>query len=318
MMEGKIKRLYLNPKFRGSFTGFETFNKALKNKYDKEKVLNTLKTIPAYTQNRPAIHKFKRRKVIAYAVDEQFVIDLIDISKYSRQNRGCHFLLVVIDVLSKYLWIEGLKNKRADTTLDGFKKIIEKSGRIPKQIQCDKGNEFKGVFKSFCTSKGIKIFHVESELKACTVERVNRTILERIHRYLLHAQSNKKNKRTPYRFIHVLPNIVSNYNNTVHSSTGKKPSEVNEHNAIEVWMKLYGKEKLTTDKPPKFNVGHKVLISIDKKAFVKGYAKKFHPEVFIIDRISNSNPRMYYLKDQDGEKLEGGFYFQELSHVLYN
>jgi hypothetical protein len=59
-----------------------------------------------------------------------------------------------------------------------------------------------------------------------------------------------------------------------------------------------------------------VLISIYKDRFVeKGYEKKFHDKVYIIDRISNTNPYMYYLKSESGEPLEGGFYDRELSRI---
>lgn len=201
-----------------------------------------------------------------------------------------------------------MKRKTAVESLKVFKNILRTSGRKPQKIQVDKGNEFKGSFKTYCTSIGIPIFHVESELKACIVERVNRTILERVWRYMQH-----KNTYTWYK---VLPDMIRNYNATKHHSTKFAPNQVNELNSMDVWMNLYGKYEPKAVNKPKFKIGDKVHISVYKNKFVeKGYDVTFHPEVFTIVRISDSNPRMYYIRDDKGETLQGGFYREELSKI---
>ena len=131
-MEKKIKRLYLNPKFKGSFSGLNTFPKALGKQYDKQVILRGLQGILTYAQNRTAIHKFRRRKVIVHGIQEQFVMDLIDISKRSKDNNNNKFLLTVIDAFSKFAWVRPIKTKTASTFLTAFQDIFKKSKRIPK------------------------------------------------------------------------------------------------------------------------------------------------------------------------------------------
>ena len=308
----KLKRLYTNQNYVASYTGAKTFHKNLSEKdqkrTDRKKTLKYLQHIKAYAQNRPALTKFKRRRVVVHGIDDQWVIDLADIPKLAPYNNGMRYIFVCIDVLSKFLWAIPMKTKRASETVVVLKNIIESSGRKCARIQVDKGNEFKGAFKQYCDENAIQIFHVQSELKACVAERVIRTILERVWRYMQH--------RNTFTYIDALPNIVRNYNSLPHRSTKFAPKDVNKTNEMEVWSNLYGKTQLKGVGKPRFSIGDTVLISIYKSKFVeKGYDKRYHDEIFKVDRISNSNPYMYYLKDLKGKPLEGGFYYQELSRI---
>ena len=67
-----------------------------------------------------------------------------------------------------------------------------------------------------------------------------------------------------------------------------------------------------TDKKPKFNIGDKVRVSLLKNTFEKSYTSNYSQEIFIIDDIKTSNVNYYYLKDLNGEKIDGSFYEQEL------
>jgi hypothetical protein len=309
MEESKIKRMYLNPSVKGSFAGLNSFmknNPTLK----KDKVEKVLRTIPTYAENVPALRRFPRRRVIVPGIDEQWAGDLIDISKYSKWNNNHTFLFCLIDILSKFAFVEPIKSKKSEDTLKAFKKILKYSGRKPRMVQVDKGNEFKGSYQAFCDAEGIKIFHVESELKASVIERFQRTLMERISRYVQHKNN--------YKFVHVLPDIVRKYNQGYHRSIKMSPKDVDKRNEMQVWKTLYGDDQPKDTRKAKFNVGDKVLISIDKnRYYTKGYTRKFKPEVFTIERVGKTNPRMYYLTDGN-ESLSGGFYSHELSKVYYD
>lgn len=306
----QIKRLYLNPKIRGSFSGAENFYQCHKEKFNKEEVKHALEEIPVYTQNKTVQRRFPRRTVYVHGIDEQWAIDLIEIHKWSKHNNNYKYLLTCIDVFSKYAWVTALKDKYSTTTLKAMEAIFKKSGRQPKMIQCDKGREFMGSFKKRMNELGINIFHVQSELKCCVVERFNRTILDRISKIVQHKNTKK--------FIDLIPSILSNYNKSFHRSIKTAPSLVTSENEMETWLNLYGNKELKAKSRPKFSVGDRVLISIDKRTFEKGYSKRFQDEIFVIIRIGTSEPRMYYIKSEEtGEEIEGGFYAQELSRVRY-
>jgi hypothetical protein len=87
--------------------------------------------------------------------------------------------------------------------------------------------------------------------------------MTRLSRVFTHQGNNK--------YLKVLPNLVSSYNNTVHSSIGVAPSKVNEKNQDQVWEYLYRDilERKRSDRP-KFSVGEKVRLSVVKSTFQKG------------------------------------------------
>ena len=67
-----------------------------------------------------------------------------------------------------------------------------------------------------------------------------------------------------------------------------------------------------TNKKPKFSLGDKVRVSLLKNTFEKSYTSNYSQEIFIIDDIKTSNVHYYFLKDLNGEKIDGMFYEQEL------
>ena len=94
-----------------------------------------------------------------------------------------------------------------------------------------------------------------------------------------------------------------------------KPSSVNSQNSSQVWINLYEKKHLNRYSSPKFHVGDKVRISIEKTTFQKRYDQIWTEEIFIITHIIRGAPTVYKLKDQADEALKGTFYPEELQKV---
>ena len=67
-----------------------------------------------------------------------------------------------------------------------------------------------------------------------------------------------------------------------------------------------------TNKKPKFSIGDRIRVSLLKNTFEKSYNSNWSEEIFIIDNIKTSNVHYYFLKDLQGEKIDGMFYEQEL------
>ena len=60
---------------------------------------------------KPATRKFQRKRVKVNSIDEIWTADLIDMQAFSKDNNGIKYLLTVIDIFSKFLWIVSLKQK---------------------------------------------------------------------------------------------------------------------------------------------------------------------------------------------------------------
>ena len=67
--------------------------------------------------HKPVRKHFKKRRVISKHVDDIWAADLVDMQYYSRSNKGFKYILMVINVFSKYGWAIPLKNKSAAETV---------------------------------------------------------------------------------------------------------------------------------------------------------------------------------------------------------
>ena len=86
-------------------------------------------------------------------MDEQWVADLVEMQALKKWHRGVRYLLTVVDVLSKYAWVEPLKDKTGKAVAAAFERILNRAkGRQPLRLQTDAGKEFYNhVFQSLMT-----------------------------------------------------------------------------------------------------------------------------------------------------------------------
>ena len=92
-----------------------------------------------------------------FGIDEQWTADLIEVINIAKYNRGYHYLLTVVDVFSKYAWIQLVKNKTGQAVTAAFE--ILKEGRKPINLQTDDAKEFYNkTFQALMKRKGIHHF----------------------------------------------------------------------------------------------------------------------------------------------------------------
>ena len=66
------------------------------------------------------------------------------------------------------------------------------------------------------------------------------------------------------------------------------------------------------EKDSRFKVGDRVMICKFKNIFAKGYTPNLSKEIIIVDKINDTVPYMYNLKDLNDEEIIGSFYDREL------
>ena len=71
-----------------------------------------------YTLHKSIRRNFKRNRVIVGGTDQQWQMDLADMQSMQKFNDGYRYLLVCIDVLSKYAWVVPLKNKTGPSLVE--------------------------------------------------------------------------------------------------------------------------------------------------------------------------------------------------------
>lgn len=268
-------------------------------------MMNERKKILADELHVPARRKFPTRKVIMRGIDETWQADLIDMQSYSKLNQGHHFLLTVIDNVSKFAWVSPLKRKTGVELKAALTKIFQQ-GRFPKNLHVDKGSEFynKNV-KALLKSYNINLYSTYSDKKASICERFNRTLKTKMWKMFSMQGSHK--------WIDILPDLVNDYNNSVHRSIKMKPNKVTADDE-ERLVKLLNKSSFKVKKP-KFKVGDHVRISRLKPIFEKGYTPNWTPEIFTVTKVQKTKPITYKLMDYRKEPIEGGFYEFEMLKV---
>lgn len=141
-----LHEIYYNLENAGSFLGpdklFRYVRKDGKYVINKYKIRKWLQKQEAYSLQRPVRRRFKRNKTMVTDIDDQWSADLMDMNKFANYNDGFTYILVVIDVLSKYLWMRPLKNKKGVSVANALRDILL-AGRVPKRIRTDKGQEFR-------------------------------------------------------------------------------------------------------------------------------------------------------------------------------
>ena len=244
-----LKKIHFNPKNPGSFEGVDKLYKQAKKdgqfKISRSKLKKWLQNQQSYTLHRRVNRNFKRGKVLVEVIDDQFDADLASMSDYEKSNDGYKYLLVVIDIFSRYAWIEPLKNKTADSIVRAFNKILSE-GRQPQRLRTDAAMDFTSKkFQNLLKDQNINHFTTHNEKQANYVERLIKTIKNKIRRYM-------SEKRTE-RYIDVLKNIVISYNNTWHSGIQSEPINVTKENERKLWWQMYWPDmkKLKSEKKKK-------------------------------------------------------------------
>jgi len=312
-----LKKYYFEEINPAAYAGPQKLYNVLSKKYPGvftlQYVRQWLNDQDAYSLQKTRRYRFRHANVRVSAIGEQLDIDLLSMENLASDNDGIRFLLCAIDILSRKLWVRPLKNKTAKVVLEEMKSIIKAVSptKIAK-IRSDKGSEFSNRwFKKYMKEQNIYFFTTNNPPKSNYVERVQRTLKEKLYRYMRH-------KRT-YRYIDNLQNIVDSYNATPHRALkGLSPNDIDKNNEADVWAQTYLKKSNNKIGKPIFRLkkGDLVRISFDRKPFQRAYQEQYTTEVFkVIGRILKQGIPMYTLADMKGENIPALFYTSELQKV---
>ena len=318
--ENYLKRIYYNPSNPASYSGPDKLYRFVRRDgkfvLSKYKIRKWLQRQEPYSLQRPLKRKFRRNKVITTGIDDQWDVDLMDMTKYSKYNNGWSFVLVVIDIFSKYVWMRPLKDKKGESVAKALKDILAE-GRKPNRIRTDKGQEFRSrQVETLLQQRGIQhLFAQNTEIKANYVERVIKTIRSKITRYITSKQS--------YSYIDTLQDFAQSYNKTYHRTIGMSPEKVTERKETHLWWQMYWpKEQVPKEKakkirkPFRFKLGDKVRITYIRNPFTREYDQKWSGEIFkVSQRILRGGLPVYRLVDFNNEEIRGTFYQAELQKV---
>ena len=229
--------------------------------------------------HQPVIKKFNKRKVYSQFKDNIWGVELGDMQLLSKKNEGIKYLLCAIDLYSKYAFLIPLKDKKGISITNAFKKVIKQFGIKPSKIWVDQGSEFYNQdFKKWLSSSNISMYSTYNEGKSVILEGFIKTLKNKLYKHMTATSKNV--------YYNVLDDVVSEYNNTKHSTIKMKPKDVKDGN-----KRVYIDEH--NEKSARYNVGDGVRISKLKNIFAKGYTPNWSREIFIINKINDTVPYTY-------------------------
>ena len=204
-----------------------------------------------YTLHRSARKHYRTRRYRTTGLDRQWQSDLVEMQPWASKNDNYRYILTVVDLLSRYAFARPLLRKTPEQVIEAFQSIFQEEGRKPRFLQTDQGKEFENrPVRKFLDQHGIEQFSVKSPFKAALVERFNRTLKEKMWRYLTYKNTE--------RWVDVLPQLIKGYNLTHHRIIGRAPASVN--------AEMFGSICMANRKR---NISGNPSVSVTKSAFPK-------------------------------------------------
>jgi hypothetical protein len=272
----ELKKLFYNPKeglvskdklyLKAKEKGINLTRKEVNDFYDKQEINQVLKPIR------------KKKEFNTYKANYPGHIYQLDIIVYNgfTQNKKS-YILVVIDIYSRFMLAEAMYDRELTTIIKAYEKMINQMG-APFELQAD--NEFnKAEFIKVLQKDDTqyRFSDANEKHKNPIVERVNGTIAKLLQKVRMTTKNYKWNT--------YLDDVVENYNNTVHSTT--------EHKPIDIFTGEEPNEQEYNKVENEFKVGDKVRVLKNKKLFGKGDVMTASKEIYVVESINNN--RIYLI-----------------------
>ena len=141
-------------------------------------------------------------------------LDLAFMDKLSNFNNGVKYLLVCIDVFSRFVRVQAMMY--SPEAVVAFKKTLcEKI--MPAKAWVHQGTGFNGEFRKFCREKKIKIYSTRSETKSAVAERIIKSLKNIVYRYM---------EENDDKYMRKMDSFLKTMNKRVNRSTGTAPKNV--------------------------------------------------------------------------------------------
>lgn len=302
-----MQTVYYDPKHIASFGG----KKKMADIFKSSQVDEWLPTQLTYSLHKPIRKRFPTRRYRVAGLNDTWQMDMLEMIPYARINQGYRYILVCIDIFSRYVRATPCKSKSGDEVSKAILTMLKDVQ--PHHIQTDKGKEFYNIHvrERVLEKYNIKLYTVNSQFKAAIVERFNRTLREKLNRYFTYT-----GKKVWYE---ILPQIINTYNHTRHRGIFNfKPVDITPTNESQLWsMKHNEQYKSKNEKPLNLLDYVRIsLISMARLQFNRNFDQNWSDEVFrIIGIDTRARPTMYILEDENKVVVDGKFYKAELQNI---
>lgn len=236
------------------------------------------------------IHKTARtqkRRFYVPSSKKEFMGDLLDMSKYSKSNKGNNWILIIVNTYTRYGYAQPLKRKTPNNVLEA----LEKMG-IDEMMQAfvsDNGKEFMGKFNEYLDEEDI--VHITNEIgdhnHLGIIDNFSKRVKTALHKYMTATNSTK--------WINYLQRFIEHYNETEHSSIlNFKPKDaLKGDNKYFLGQYYIDKQSYNNSlKKKEYKVGDWVRVKNIKRGITtKGYEQNYSTQLYEIMQINMAMQR---------------------------
>lgn len=308
-----LKAIYYNASHKAGFSALDKLYKFVRDEglynYKKKEVKDFLLHQDVYTG-----HVVKRKAKRFYNVVVPRANDTIDMdTAHFNFDTAYKYFVVGIDIFTRKAAARALRDIKATSSKKAINEIIQELGGT-KKLRIDRGVEFKNrnVLKSL-KSQNIEPYFSFAPYKSNYAERLIRTLKRKL--YLVMQSKGTKRWET------ILPDVIKSYNDSIHSSTGHAPNNVNDNDESDIWFHVKHKnfKKAPIPKKYKFELNDTVKINSIRENFAKEfYENNSIRHYFISHRSAPSGIQRYKLKDENNRSLPGSYSTNQLQPVKIN
>jgi hypothetical protein len=274
-----------------NFPASSTFVKQLKN----EGIKITKKEIDDFLakrveQQQTTIQPNRKKllgKIVAYRPLSLIQMDIFDMQKFARTNKGYKYILCIIDVFTRKVWAYKMIKKDNENVQESFGTFLRNSTvqkHTPTILMSDNDPTFTNDTFQFILEKN-KIIHqpniIDDHHALGLIDRFARTLKTIFTRSFV--QTNSTN------WIDHIDEIVANYNNNGHTAIDNiKPNEAFlEKNFKKIYNINYEKS-LFNISVSDIDVNDKVRIKLKGK-FRKGTDARYTDEVYTVTKVRGNS-----------------------------
>lgn len=218
-------------------------------------------------------------RILAFAPNQKWQCDISFLDKFGTTNKNYKYLLLVVDVFSRYAWAIPLKTKNISEVVDAFETIKAK----PQILTSDNGSEFVGKqFQDILEKK--EISHITTILDdhhaLGIIDRLTRTLKNNIYKHFI-ADNNT-------HWYDKIDTIMKTYNDSPHRGIyGYTPSQaMNDEDTIGVITTAnlqLSRESMKNKEEVK--EGDSVRVKVRKDKFTRGYNPKWSSNIEKVEKV---------------------------------
>ena len=130
-----LSRVYVSPEHPTSFSGLDKLYCITKKEFPcitRNEIKEWAEINLSYSSYKPSRRNFKRNKIYAPEIDSLWEANLAFVEDVAKENDAVNYLLIVIDVSSKFLWVRPMKNKTASSLVQASDSILSENRKPEK------------------------------------------------------------------------------------------------------------------------------------------------------------------------------------------